>query len=311
MVTVLVVDDSAVDRHLAGGLLKKRGLMPVFATHGREALELIAKQQPDIVVTDLQMPEMDGLELTEAVRKSYPFLPVLLMTAHGSEEIAVKALQKGAASYVAKRNLARELADTVSSVLEIATADKNQERLVACMTRIESHFELDNDLAAIPPLIGYLEAGLRRMRICDETGVIQVAVALREALVNAIVHGNLELPSDLMERDEQAFLALAEERRHQSPWRERRVHVTTRETHGEAMYVVADEGAGFDPAALADPLDLSNLEKRSGRGLMLVRTFMDEVRHNDKGNEITMVKRADPDVPPFSVRLRRSLTPTP
>ena len=311
MVTVLVVDDSAVDRHLAGGLLKKRGLSPVFATNGREALALIAEQQPDIVVTDLQMPEMDGLELTEAVRQTYPFLPVLLMTAHGSEEIAVKALQKGAASYVAKRNLARELADTVSSVLEIATADKNQERLLACLTRIESHFELDNDLASIPPLVGYLEAGLRRMRICDETGVIQVAVAVREALVNAILHGNLDLSSDLVERDEQAFLGLADQRRGQSPWRERRVRVTCRETHGEAVYVITDDGAGFDPKLLADPLDLSNLEKRSGRGLMLMRTFMDDVRHNEKGNEVVLVKRADPNLPPRSVRMRRTLTPRP
>ena len=309
MVTVLVVDDSAMDRHLAGGLLKKRGLQPVFATHGREALDLIAAQPPDIVVTDLQMPEMDGLELTEAVRQRYPFLPVLLMTAHGSEEIAVKALQKGAASYVAKRNLARELADTVSSVLEVASADKNQERLLACLTRVDSHFELDNDMASIPPLIGYLEAGLKRMRICDETALIQVAVALREALVNAVLHGNLELSSDLVESDEKAFAALAEQRRNTPPWRDRRVRVTSTESHTEATYVISDDGAGFDPTALPDPTDLSNLEKRSGRGLLLIRTFMDEVRHNDKGNEITLVKRADASLPPRSVRMRRPSTP--
>lgn len=151
MTTVLVVDDSAVDRHLAGGLLRKRGLTPVFASHGREALELIDRDQPDIVVTDLQMPEMDGLELTGAIRRRFPFLPVVLMTAHGSEEIAVQALQRGAASYVAKRNLAHELADTVGSVLELAAASRNEERLLSFLTRTESHFEIDSDMASITP----------------------------------------------------------------------------------------------------------------------------------------------------------------
>ena len=56
-------------------------------------------------------------------------------------------------------------------------------------------------------------------------------------------------------------------------------------------YVITDEGPGFDPSSLPDPTDLENLEKASGRGLLLIRTFMDEVQHNDRGNELTMVFR--------------------
>ena len=55
--------------------------------------------------------------------------------------------------------------------------------------------------------------------------------------------------------------------------------------------MVRDEGPGFDPATLPDPTDPSNLERVGGRGLLLIRTFMDEVRHNESGNEITFVKR--------------------
>ncbi len=61
-----------------------------FAGHGREALEVIAREPPDVVLTDLLMPEMDGLELVERIKRDYPATPVILMTAHGSEEIAVK-----------------------------------------------------------------------------------------------------------------------------------------------------------------------------------------------------------------------------
>jgi CheY-like chemotaxis protein len=299
MAIVLVVDDSALDRARAGGLLKKRAdLAPVFASNGREALALIARQPPDIVVTDLQMPEMDGLELVEAIRRQFAALPVILMTAHGSEEIAVQALRKGAASYVAKRNLPHELVETVLTVLEIARANRSQQQILSCLTQTESRFVLDNDIGSIGPLVGQLEANLLRMQLCDATGLIRVAVALREALVNAIYHGNLELTSELLEADEAAFAEQAARRPRQEPFARRRVHLLARETRTEATYVIRDEGRGFDPTTLPDPTDPQNLDRRTGRGLFLIRTFMDEVRHNQAGNEITLVKRVDRDGPP-------------
>jgi len=294
MAVVLVVDDSPVDRTRAGGLLKKRAdLTPAYASNGREALESITAQPPDLVLTDLQMPELDGLELVEAVRRRFPALPVILMTAHGSEEIAVQALRKGAASYVAKRNLASELVDTVLSVLEIARADLSQKHILGCLTQTESRYELENDIASIAPLIGQLEANLNRMELCDETGLIRVAVALREALVNAIYHGNLDLTSALLEADEAKFTELAARRPREQPYAGRRVHLVARETRSEVTYVIRDDGQGFDPSSLPDPTLPQNLERRTGRGLFLIRTFMDEVSHNDVGNEITMVKRRD------------------
>ena len=294
MAVVLVVDDSPVDRTRAGGLLKKhKDLGPVFAANGIEALALIAEQPPDIVVTDLQMPQMDGLELVETIRRGFPGLPVILMTAHGSEEIAVQALRKGAASYVAKRNLASELVETVLNVLEIARADLSQRHILACLTQTESRYELENDLSSIAPLIGQLEANLNRMQLCDETGLIRVAVALREALVNAIYHGNLDLTSQLLEADEARFAELAARRPREDPFVHRRVRLLARETRSEVTYVIRDEGQGFDPSTLPDPTLPQNLDRRTGRGLFLIRTFMDEVRHNDVGNEITMIKRRD------------------
>jgi CheY-like chemotaxis protein len=292
MAVVLIVDDSAVDRTRAGGLLKKdASLSPIYASNGREALAMIAKKAPDIVVTDLQMPEMDGLELVEAIRREFLSLPVILMTAHGSEETAIKALRKGATNYVAKRNLARELTSIVRGILDISRADRSQRQILNYLTQTESHYELDNDLSTIPALLDQLGVGVTRMQLCDQNGWIRVAVALREALVNAIYHGSLELKSQLLEEDEAQFARLLRERARQSPYASRRVHVTARETRTEVTYVIRDEGPGFDPSILPDPTDPANLERRSGRGLFLIRTFMDQVRHNSKGNEITMVKR--------------------
>src|SRR5580692_1676822 len=108
MMTVLVVDDSPLDRRLAGALLKRGGFEVDQAQHGKAALARMEEARPDLVLTDMQMPEMDGLELVEAVRARFPDVPVILMTAHGSEELAVTALQRGAASYVPKRSLAHD-----------------------------------------------------------------------------------------------------------------------------------------------------------------------------------------------------------
>src|SRR5215471_2209551 len=103
MATVLVVDDSALDRHLAATLLTRQtgstgketgtGIDVNFASTGKEALALIQQALPDLVLTDLQMPDMNGLELVKEVRNRYPSLPIILMTGQGSEDIAIQALQ--------------------------------------------------------------------------------------------------------------------------------------------------------------------------------------------------------------------------
>jgi CheY-like chemotaxis protein/anti-sigma regulatory factor (Ser/Thr protein kinase) len=290
--TVLVVDDSPVDRHLAGGIVQKlEGWRAAFAGNGREALAVLERQPPDIVLTDLLMPEMDGLELVQAVRARHPLVPVILMTAHGSEDVAIQALQAGAASYVPKKSLARDLPETLEQVLAASQTNRNQQRVLEALTSQETHFVLDNDTALVAPLVGHVEQNLERLRACESSGLILVGVALHEALTNAILHGNLELSSDLRESDEKEFYRLAVDRRTQDPYRDRRVYVTLTLTRQETSFVVRDEGPGFDPATLPDPTDPSNLGRVSGRGLLLIQTFMDRVEHNEKGNQITMIKR--------------------
>src|SRR5262245_32967002 len=164
MAKVLIIDDSPVDRRLAGGLLAKHpaqgeggpGLHVVYASNGREGLDVIAREKPDLVLTDMQMPEMNGLELVEAVRSQYPLIPVILMTAHGSEELAIQALQRGASSYVPKRNLASDLIETVENILNTSRSCSDKQRLLESLTQTESQFVLENDPALIPPLLAHL-----------------------------------------------------------------------------------------------------------------------------------------------------------
>ena len=290
MPNVLVVDDSRVERHIVGNLLDQAGLTAAYATNGKEALAALAEELPALVLTDLQMPEMDGLELVKQIRKRYPATPVILMTAHGSEEIAVAALQNGAASYVAKKNLSKVLVETVRDCLAVVNARRDQFLALGCLTESEHHFVLGNERSAIGPLVSYLQRIMRHMNFCDEADLVRIGTALHEALLNAIEHGNLELSSDLRENDDETYRRLANERLQQPPYQDRRVFISANMGEKEAVFVVRDEGPGFDSTKLPDPTAPSNLERVSGRGLLLIRTFMDEFHHNSIGNEITLVK---------------------
>jgi CheY-like chemotaxis protein len=298
MSTVLIVDDSPVDRRLAGGILEKcSGMKVEYAANGAEALEKIARHAPDVVLSDLQMPQVDGLELVGAVRSRFPLVPVILMTAHGSEDIAVQALARGAASYVPKSKLAQELPEVIESVLAVSKADRHNEQLGECLHRTASDFVLTNDTSLVYPLVDHCQRLVTRMRLCDDTGRIRVGIALEEALLNALYHGNLELTAEALREARCGMVSegnnLIEQRRKQSPYRDRRIHFQVDVSTDEARFVVRDEGPGFNPSDVPDPTDPANLERESGRGLLLMRSFMDEVQYAPGGNQVTLVKRRD------------------
>jgi len=291
LATVLIVDDNPIDRRLAAGVVEKVGMKTCFAGHGKEALAVIVREPPDVVLTDLLMPEMDGLELVERIKQDYPAIPVILMTAHGSEEIAVKALRTGASHYVPKSNLPRDLVHTIRDVLTAASGKRDQQRALASLHLAHLHFILGVENAGHEPLVSFLQEQLRNWRLCGDTDLIRIGTALHEAFVNAVEHGNLELQSDLRNEPDGAYQRMADMRRRQPPYCDRKVQVYANLTKDEVRITIRDEGPGFDPKRLPDPTIPENIGKISGRGLLLIRTFMDEVKFNDTGNEIVLVKK--------------------
>jgi anti-sigma regulatory factor (Ser/Thr protein kinase) len=159
---------------------------------------------------------------------------------------------------------------------------------------MEFGFSLENDPELVAPLVDHVQQAIAAVNLCDETGRIRVAVALEEAMLNSLYHGNLELTSeDLVQfrsRLLEAGLDPVEERRALEPYASRRIHVSGKIDEREARVVIRDEGPGFDISLVPDPQAPETLEKESGRGLILIQWFMDEVQFNPTGNEITMVK---------------------
>ncbi len=116
MARVLLVDDESSVRVALKELVQARGWEPLVARSAAEALELV--DRADAVVTDFSMPEMDGMELLRAIHERDQSLPVILLTAHGSERLAVRAIRSGAYEYVPKPFDVDEMALALGRALE-------------------------------------------------------------------------------------------------------------------------------------------------------------------------------------------------
>jgi CheY-like chemotaxis protein len=292
---VLVVDDSAADRRLVGGLLERSGGLTVeYAVDGKEALSHIESSVPDLVVTDLIMPQMDGLELVAAVKGEFPLVPVVLMTARGNEKIALSALRAGAAGYVPKRILAQDLSTTVKRILAASREDRSLSRLMHRMVENQSSFLLHNDPSLIPLLLGYLQQASRCVQLEDELDRLRIRLAVEEALLNALYRGNLEIGPDADQKGPATLEELARTRSSEEPYRDRRIHVSWTISRDSLTVVVKDEGRGFDSSAAGNRDETVDFDTVFGRGLLIMRTFMDDVRYSESGNEVTLIKRSQP-----------------
>jgi CheY-like chemotaxis protein len=293
MSSILIVDDSLMDRRLVGGLLDRQAHLEVkYACDGLQALQMVADAVPDMVLTDLNMPGLDGLELVKSLHLAHPEVPVVVMTAVGSEEIAVAALAAGAASYVTKNRLATTLVQTVDQVLSVAQEHRLRRRIMNYLTEQRIEFQIDNDQELIGAVIEYLQDTAADVGAYSPDERIRVGVALQEAMTNACFHGNLEVSSSLREIDHRAYYELARSRKEQEPYASRKITVEAIFSSGEVRFTISDDGPGFDPGQLPDPTDPKNLERPCGRGLLLMQTFMDEVRFLGRGNRVELVKRS-------------------
>lgn len=289
MTTILIVDDNPLDRQLAAGFLEQQPYELQFAEDGAEALDAIRRQPPDLVLTDLDMPELNGLDLVRAMNEEFPLLPVILMTAKGSEEIASTALQSGASSYVPKRTLGAGLCETVRIVLDSARSQQLRKKVFGSMISTESNFELTSDPSEVTAMVDYLRDSLDLLNIVPDEKLTRISTALTEALINAMDHGNLELDSQLLDGDDpDAYRRLRKQRLNEAPYSNRRLLVHSRLNRLEAVFTIADEGPGFDVSKIPDPTNPENLMRAHGRGLLLIRTFIPEVRFNEIGNEVTL-----------------------
>ena len=119
-IRVLVVDDHAILRDGIRSLLERQDSMTVIgeAASGQEALAQIGELIPDIVLMDINMPGMNGLEATRYIKELYPQVKILILTQHDSQEYISPLLQAGASGYVLKRSGGREVVNAIRQVYD-------------------------------------------------------------------------------------------------------------------------------------------------------------------------------------------------
>jgi CheY-like chemotaxis protein/HPt (histidine-containing phosphotransfer) domain-containing protein len=146
---VLLAEDNAVNRELALEILRERGHRVTIAVNGREALDLARKSSFDAVLMDVQMPEMDGLAATRAIReheqRTRTHVPIIAMTAHALKGDRERCLEAGMDSYVSKPIRPRDLLEAVESVVT-AGAPVNREALLA---RVNGNAKLLHQLSRL------------------------------------------------------------------------------------------------------------------------------------------------------------------
>ncbi len=134
---ILVVDDEEMIRYLLENALARQGYMVVCAGSGQAALKQLEGGTFDLVLTDLQMPEMDGLELLRRTRAAFPATDVIVLTGHATVETAVQAMKEGAYSYLTKPFNLDELLLTVRNCLQARRLRLEKERLSELVSLLE------------------------------------------------------------------------------------------------------------------------------------------------------------------------------
>ncbi len=164
---ILLVEDNPVNRKFITSLLKKRGYIVTEAFNGIEAIECFKNERLDLILMDIQMPEMDGVEATNAIRKletgSDSHIPIIAMTAHAMKGDRERFLKEGMDGYISKPIRVNELLNTIDDIhhnlvknisgnMEVMTETKSEENLIDrenLMARIDSDMELLKELSEL------------------------------------------------------------------------------------------------------------------------------------------------------------------
>jgi two-component system response regulator PilR (NtrC family) len=182
--SVLVVEDNDLERQITADTLREEGFAVETAAVGRRALELLALARFDVVLTDLMMPGMSGEELLSQVRASYPGSQVVVLTAHGTIDSAVKAMKNGAFYYLTKPTDRETLVMTVSKAAELANLQ--QENLLL-RSRLEGKLELEGIVGQHPTILEVVKI-VRKVAPSNSTVLIQGESGTGKEVIARAIH---------------------------------------------------------------------------------------------------------------------------
>jgi two-component system NtrC family response regulator len=154
METILIVDDEKNYLVVLSSFLSEEGYEPITADNAQQALDIVENTDLDLVLTDMKMPSMDGIELLKRIKEKSPDLPVVMMTAYGTVEKAVEAMQLGAFNFVLKPFQNETLKQIIRNAVSTYSVLKENRRLVEAL---ESRYRFDNIIGKSKPMLAVFD----------------------------------------------------------------------------------------------------------------------------------------------------------
>jgi two-component system NtrC family response regulator len=186
MDTILIVDDEKNYPLILSAVLQDEGFETLTANSGHEALEVLNHSDVDLVLTDMKMPKMDGIELLQRIKTTHVELPVIMMTAYGTVEKAVEAMQKGAYSYILKPFDNEQMILYVNKALDMYRVVKENRQL---RSAVESRYNFGNLIGKSKPMQDIFET-IRKVAPANATVLIEGASGTGKELVAKSIHFN-------------------------------------------------------------------------------------------------------------------------
>jgi len=186
METILIVDDEKNYPLILSSVLEDEGFETLTANSGHAAFEILKASDVDLVLTDMKMPVMDGIQLLEKIKAKDPDLPVIMMTAHGTVEKAVEAMQKGAYNYVLKPFDNERLILVVNKANAMYRVIKENRRL---RRDIESRYSFENIIGKSKKMQDVFEM-IRKVAPVTATVLIEGKSGTGKELVAKAIHFN-------------------------------------------------------------------------------------------------------------------------
>ncbi len=185
-VKILVIDDDESLRRVLEYNLAQEGYAVLSAASGEQGLELLKKEGADLVVTDVRMPGMDGLQVLEGVRKVDPSIQVIILTAFGTIEMAVEAMKAGAFHYISKPFNRDELKLTLKKALQLKELEREN---VTLRQELKERTGLDTILAESPQMSQVIEL-VTRVAPTETTVLILGESGTGKELIARAIHGS-------------------------------------------------------------------------------------------------------------------------
>lgn len=287
---ILLIDDEANLLKMLRRPLTKCGHSITEAQNGRQGWKLFVEypNRFDVIVTDIRMPVLDGLTLLKQLREKEYDIPVIIMTGYEDIHASIEVLRLGAFDFLLKPFEARDLIQMLDKLEAIqANRKKEVEALPFFTENIE--IAIPSETKLISAIKSFLQDRMKSFCKLHKIDERKLNLCLHEALINAVIHGNLEIPSELKAESDEKFDALVREREANPAFSSRQVQIKCQVTTEGLTFEIQDEGRGFDLQIIKqlDPLQMVS----HGRGILIILSFMDQVGWNETGNKISMMKK--------------------